>query len=126
MNVGDIRNGGTINTKCRKIRSLFKAKWTLLTAISWREQVIFNAIMMIPALYQTNMVSLIFIVLGHWGNSSRVDLSLHSRTLSQPVQFSYSLILRALRRGTKYQFHSLWFDPTEARSDELSHTRRVR
>ena len=32
---------------------------------------------------------------------------------------SFSLMLRAQRRGNKYKFHSLWFDPTGARTHDL-------
>ena len=37
--------------------------------------------MMKSALFQTNTLSWIFIVLAHWNNSPRVDMSLHSDTL---------------------------------------------
>jgi hypothetical protein len=35
------------------------------------------------ALYYTNTLSSIFIVLAHWNNSPRVDMSPHSDTLSR-------------------------------------------
>ena len=38
--------------------------------------------MMMSTLYKTNMLSWIIIVLAHWNNSLRVDMSLHSDTLS--------------------------------------------
>ena len=40
---------------------LFNAK----SAISWREQVIFNAMMMMSALYLTNTLHWFFVVLAH-------------------------------------------------------------
>ena len=49
---------------------------------SWWEQVVFDAVMMRSALYWTNTLSWIFTVLDHWSNSPRVDMSLHSDTLS--------------------------------------------
>ena len=38
---------------------------------------------------------------------------------------SFSLMLRAQRRSNKYQFYSLWFDPTGARTHDLQHSRRA-
>jgi hypothetical protein len=57
---------------------LFKAK----SAISWREQVIFNAMMMMSALYLTNTLHWFFVVLAHWNNSACVSMSPHPGTLS--------------------------------------------
>ena len=45
-------------------------------------KLIFNEMMMISAWYYTNILSWIFIVLAHWNNSPRIDMSLHSDTLS--------------------------------------------
>jgi len=53
--------------------------------------------------HDTNTLSWIFIVLAHWNNSPRVDMSLHSDTL-----FWFW-----------YQFYSLWFDPTGAQTHDL-------
>jgi len=53
-----------------------------LSTISWWEQVIFNEMIMMSALFWTSTLSWIFIVLAHWDNSPRVDMSLHSDTLS--------------------------------------------
>jgi len=45
---------------------------------------------------------------------------------SEPTSIcSFSLMLRAKRRSNKYQFYSLWFDPTEARTQDLPHSRRA-
>jgi hypothetical protein len=51
--------------------------------------------MMMSALFETNMLSWIFIVLAHWNNSLQVDMSLHSETLFIPIPSSYSLVLCA-------------------------------
>ena len=45
-------------------------------------KLIFNEMMMRSALFKTNMLSWILIVLAHWNNSPRVDMSLHSDALS--------------------------------------------
>ena len=50
--------------------------------ISWREQVTFNEMIIISALYWTNTLNWIFIVTAHWINSQRIDMLLHSDTLS--------------------------------------------
>jgi hypothetical protein len=44
--------------------------------ISWLEQVAFNEIMMMSLCSKLD-----FIVLAHWNNNPRVDMSLHSDTL---------------------------------------------
>jgi hypothetical protein len=39
---------------------------------------------------------------------------------SEPTSlWSFSFMLRAYRRSNKYQFYSLWFDPTKARTHDL-------
>jgi hypothetical protein len=53
-----------------------------VSAISWWEQVTFDEMIMMSALYWINLLSWIFIVLAHWNSSLRVDISLHSDTLS--------------------------------------------
>ena len=56
-------------------------------------KLIFNEMMMRSALYWTNTLSWIFIVLAHWNNSPRVDMSVNSGHIilipSQPV-FAFS------------------------------------
>jgi len=42
------------------------------SAISWREQVTFNVMMMMSALYTINMLNWIFILLAHWINNPLV------------------------------------------------------
>ena len=44
-------------------------------------KLIFNEMMMRSSLFYTYTLSWIFIVLAHWNNSLRVDMSLHSDTL---------------------------------------------
>jgi len=61
---------------------LFNASSVFVLVLSWREHVTFDEMMMISALYWTNMHSWIFIVLVHWNHSLWVDMSLHSDTLS--------------------------------------------
>jgi hypothetical protein len=48
---------------------------------SGENKLIFNEMMMRSALYYTNTCSWIFIVLAHWNNSQRFDMSPHSDTL---------------------------------------------
>jgi hypothetical protein len=47
-----------------------------------KNQLIFNEIMIRSALYSTNSLSWIFIVLAHWNNSLWIDMSPYSDTLS--------------------------------------------
>ena len=78
------------------------------------ENLIFNEMMMKSALYLTNILSWIFIVLGHWDNSSRVDMSLHSDILFWFRGNPYELLLlkaACLAVKCKNQCYSLWFDP---------------
>ena len=53
-----------------------------ILAISWREQVTFDEMIMLTARYWTNTLSWVFIVLEHWNKHLRIDMSLHSNTLS--------------------------------------------
>jgi len=72
------------------------SEWLLFSATSANFQLyhgenklILNEMMIRSALYQTNTLSWIFIVLVHWNNIPWVDMSLHSDTLflipSRPV-----------------------------------------
>ena len=63
-----------------------------VSAISWQEQVTFDEMMM-SALYETNTLSWIFIVLTHWNNSPRIDMSPQSDTLSLFRANQYLLFL---------------------------------
>ena len=78
-----------------------------------RPSFIFDEMMMMSlmksTLFYTNVLSWIFIVLSHWNNSQRVDMSLNLDTLfwfraNQSLSYSY-------------QFHSLLFDPTGSNTD---------
>jgi hypothetical protein len=61
-----------------------------------------------------------------WCSCQRIDMSPHSDTHypdSKPISLcSFSLMLRAQRRSNKYQFYSLWLDPTRARTHDLPHS----
>jgi hypothetical protein len=46
-------------------------------------KLIINEMMMRSALFYTNTLSWIFIVLAHWNNSPRVEMSLHSDILNE-------------------------------------------
>jgi hypothetical protein len=59
------------------------SEWLLLSANSaffqlyhGENKLIFNEMMMRSALYQTNTLNWILLVLAHWNNSPRVDMSL--------------------------------------------------
>jgi hypothetical protein len=68
---------------------VFLRQMRLFSAISWRYKVLFDELIMMPALNQTNTLSCILIVPVHWNNSPRVDMSRHPSTLSL---FNYSLL----------------------------------
>ena len=68
-----------------------------------------------------------FLVLAHWNNSPRVNMSFHSGTLFwfRANQFLLFLLNAAcLARSNTYQFYSLWFNPTGDRTHDLPHSRR--
>ena len=76
----------------------------------------------------TLLLSWIIIVLTQWHNSLWVDMSLHSTHYSdsdseQISLCSHFLMLHAQQRSNKYQFYSLWFDPTRAQIHNLAHLR---
>jgi hypothetical protein len=60
--------------------------------------------MVMSALYETNMLSWIFIVLAHWNNIPRIDMSPHMDTLSwfQANQF-WLLLLKVVCFAKKQQ-----------------------
>ena len=66
-------------------------------AISWREQVAFW----------------FFIMLTHWNNNPRVEMSLRIIMISSQRVFAVCL---ADKRSSKYQFNSLWFEPDRCSS----------
>jgi len=56
---------------------------------------------------------LIFIMLTHWNNNPRVDMSLRIILISSQRVFAVYL---ADKRSSKYQFNSLWFEPDRCSS----------
>ena len=56
---------------------LFNANSAIFQLYHGENNLIFNEMMMRSALYETNMLSWIFIVLAHWNNSPRIDMSFH-------------------------------------------------
>jgi hypothetical protein len=94
-----------------------QCQMSYIPALSWREQVIFDEMMMmIFTLYTLNWI---FIVLDYWYNSLQVELSLHSVTLTgfQANQFLL-LLLNAVYLMD--QFYSLWFDTNRLKLNTLS------
>jgi predicted LPLAT superfamily acyltransferase len=61
-------------------------------------------VMIMSALYHTNTLNWIFIVLAHRNNNPRIDMSRTRYSDSEPT-----LLLYAYRRNSKYQFYSFWF-----------------
>ena len=61
---------------------LFNANSAIFLLYHGENKSIFNEMMMRSALYSTNTLSWIFIVLAHWNNSPQVHMSAHSYTLS--------------------------------------------
>ena len=59
---------------------LFNANSAIFQLYCGENKLIFNE-MMRSTLYYTNMLSWILLVLAHWNNSPRIDMSLHSNTL---------------------------------------------
>ena len=90
------------------------SEWLLFNTnsavISWREQVNFqwddDEVRFVLNQYAELFF---FIVLAHWNNSPRVDMSLHIILI--PSVCSFILMLRTYQRSNKYQFYSLWFWP---------------
>ena len=103
---------------------LFNAKSTWFQLYHGENKLIFNEKMMMrSALYYTNTQNWIFIVLAHWNDSLRVDMSLHSDTLSCfRANQSLLLLLSAGCLAEMYQFYSLWFEPTGSKTT-INHTR---
>ena len=71
---------------------LFNAYSAIFQLYHGKNKLIFNEMMMNPALYQTNTLSSAFIVLTHWNNNPRVDMSLHfGHIILIPSHFSFIL-----------------------------------
>jgi len=95
-----------------------------ISAISWREKVSFNEMMMmmVSDLYYINMLRWISIVLhvAHWNNIPQIDMSLHSNTLSWlPANMSHS------QCDAQYQIYSVWFGPIGGGTNYLPNSRRA-
>ena len=60
---------------------LFNANSAIFQLCYGENKLIINEMMMRSALFWTNTLNWIFIVLAHWNNSPRVEMSLHSDTL---------------------------------------------
>ena len=89
---------------------------------------IFNEMMMRSALYETNTIMCVLIVLAQW-NSPRIEMSLHSETLSwsrSNQACSFSLMMCASWRSNTCQFHSRWFEPLGTRTHNLPRLRWAR
>jgi hypothetical protein len=99
-------------------RAAWVSEWLLFNANSAIFQLYHdeNKLIVNEIMYKTNTLSWIFIVLAHWNNNLRVDMSLHSDTLFW-IRANQSLLffLNAACLIEKQQFYSLWFDPTEDR-----------
>ena len=96
------------------------------SAISWREQVHFQWDGDDFRFVLDQYASWIFLVLAHWNNSSQIDMSPHSDTLSW-FRANHSLLffLNAACLAEKQQipkFHNLWFDPIRTLTLDLSHS----
>jgi hypothetical protein len=99
----------------------WESEWLLLNANSaifqlyhGEDKLIFNVMTMKSALYSTNTLSWIFIVLSHWNNNLWIDMWSLSDTLSwfRAIQSLFFLfIIACLAEKQQYQFYSFWFDP---------------
>ena len=108
---------------------LFNANSAIFQLWPGENRLIFNEMIMRTALSYANTLSSIYIVLVHWNNSPRIDLSPHSGTLSWfRVNQSFLFLLNAacLSRNNKCQLYSLSFDPIGVRTHNLPHARRAR
>ena len=76
-----IQGGDKLDEKYSKWVMVAYGQLSNFSAISWWEQVIFNEMMMMFALFKINTLSWIFIVLAHWNNSPWTDMSIPSDTL---------------------------------------------
>jgi hypothetical protein len=69
------------------------------------------------------------IVLVHWNNSPRIDMSPYSDTLCW-FRANQSLLFllkdACLAKKQKYEFHSIWFEPIENRTNDLQQSMRAR
>ena len=106
---------------------LFNTKGKKNSAIPWREQVIWlDEMMMMFVLYKTTTLFFICIVLSHWHNMFLQLDTLFWFRANKTLIFFYLFNAAAKRRSNKYQFYSLSFDPTVARTHDLPHSIRKR
>ena len=103
-------------------------KHWFFSAISWREQVNFqwddHEVRFV--LEQHDYLDLYSASLLKQQSADRYVATRGHIILISNQPGSLSLMLCAWRRSNKYQFHSLWFDPTRARTHYLPHSRRAR
>ena len=105
------------------------SEWLLFSAHSAMFQLYHGEIIMGSDLYKINTPSEFSMMLADWNNSPRTHMSPKSVTLSwfrtnQSLLFQLKAVY--LAGSNEYQFHSLWFDPTGARTHDLPHSRWVR
>ena len=79
-------------------------------------KIIVNELMTRFALFYTNTLSWIFIVLAHWNNSPRVDMSIHSETLfwfraNQSFLFLLNAACLAEKQHIPILYSMVWTDP---------------
>ena len=78
----------------------------------------------------TRLVGFLYIVLAHWNNSLRIDMSPRWHTLSWFLSTQFLLFLLNATCLTEKQhipiLYSLWFDPTRARTHDLPNSKRAR
>ena len=86
-------------------RLLFSAKWAIFQPYHGKNKLIW---------WEDDGV--------HFVLNQHAELDLYSKT----SLCSFSLMLRAYQRSSKYQFYSFWFIPTGAWIHHLPHPRRAR
>jgi hypothetical protein len=79
-------------------------------------KIIINEMMMRFALFYTNTLSWIFIVLANWNNSPRVDMSIHSETLfwfraNQSFLFLLNAACLAEKQQMPILYSMVWTNP---------------
>jgi hypothetical protein len=110
---------------------LFNVNSSIFQLFQGENKLIFSEMMMRPALYSTNMLTWILIVLAHWNNSPWIDMSPYSDTISWfPAKQSLLFLLNDSCLGEMKQtpFHSLcltWsgLEPSiyRTRGDHVNH-----
>ena len=81
-----------------------------------QSQLKFDAMMIRSALYLTNTLSWIFIVLAQWKKNPRVEMSLRSDILTWFRSHQSLLLTPFCILSSKYQLYTLWIDPAMPRS----------